>query len=145
MSGAVPLPRSLIDMARSPPIWSIDPEPEPSATLSTHQAVTPNAGQAGAAPAAHDGVASPASPRVETIYLDTSPIDEKCGLLIPRFSTGIAGSPTDSNLKCRPAWLWGSRPAKDRVQNGKEQQQCCKELKGDDERHLVNPAVVRDV
>lgn len=35
----------------------------------------------------------------------------------------------------------GQRPSPD----GKGQQQCCKELKGDDERHLVNPAVVRDV
>lgn len=52
---------------------------------------------------------------VETITVDRSPIGDKCGLV------STATIPADVPIAC------------------------CKTLKGDDERHLVSPAVVRDM
>ena len=55
--------------------------------------------------------------QVETITVDRSPIGEKCGL-------AAAASPRDGEESLA---------------------MCCKQLRGGDERHLVSPAVVRDV
>jgi hypothetical protein len=136
---SVPLPR-LPHAQPATPIWPILP-------AQSEQAVNPVHPQARSSEPVdahrHFGnagtTAASRAARVETVYLDASPIDEKCGLLSPASrASGPSGGETTSQ---RFAWF-GSRA---RHAESKQQQQCCKELKGEDERHLVSPAIVRDV